>query len=266
MKSGLPPSAEPPSAAPPPEVLAWAERTADAVRAVAGSQLTALYLHGSAVLGGWSPRSDVDVLAVAGDGTADAAVTATARCLARMGASCPGRGLESSVVSAAAAARATPPWTFLMHVATGPGEPASGRIVSGRDDGGDRDLVMHYAVCRAAGLAVLGPPPRDVIGEIGRREILGYLADELCWGLEHAPEPYAVLNACRALIYLSDGQIVSKIAGGLAALSTGAGPAEVISRALAQQQGLAPVRPPGMDAVEFVLAAIAELTGAADFG
>ncbi len=266
MRSGLPPSAGQPPAEPPSEVLAWAERTADAVRAVAGSHVTALYLHGSAVLGGWSPRSDVDVLAVAGDGAPHAAITATARCLARMGASCPGRGLESSVVSAAAAARAAPPWIFLVHVATGPGEPAGGRIASGRDHDGDRDLLMHYAVCRAAGLAALGPPPRDVIGEVARTEILGYLADELCWGLEHAPEPYAVLNACRALIYLSDGQIVSKITGGLAALSTGAGPAEVISRALAQQQGHAPVRQPGMDAVEFVLAVTAELTGAADFG
>ena len=261
MRSGVPPPE-----GPPPEVLAWAERAADAARAVAGSQLTALYLHGSAVLGGWSPRSDVDVLVVAADGAADAAVAAIADGLARMAASCPGRGLESSVVSATAAARAAPPWTFLVHVATGPGEPTGGRIASGRDHGGDRDLLMHYAVCRAAGLAALGPPPRQVIGEVGRREILGYLADELSWGLEHAPEPYAVLNACRALIYLAEGRIVSKITGGLTALSGGAGPPEVISRALAQQQSLAPVRQPEMDAVEFVLAAAAELTEAADLG
>jgi hypothetical protein len=79
---------------------------------------------------------------------------------------------------------------------------------------------------------------------VPRRAILDYLAGELRWGIEHAPEAYAVLNACRALIYLTDQQIVSKIAGGEAALRRGAGPAEVIQRALGQQRGSEPDRPP----------------------
>ena len=42
-------------------------------------------------------------------------------------------------------------------------------------------------------------------GVVPRRVILDYLAGELHWGAGHAPEAYAVLNACRALIYLTDG-------------------------------------------------------------
>ena len=122
---------------------------------------------------------------------------------------------------------------------------------------------MHYAVCRAAGWPVCGPPPQDLIGAVPGRAILDYLAGELGWGIGHAPEAYAVLNACRAQIYLTDQQIVSKIAGGEAVLSRGTGPADVIERGLAQQRGSKPDQPPASDAVSFVLATVAALRSAA---
>jgi hypothetical protein len=56
---------------------------------------------------------------------------------------------------------------------------------------------------------------------------------------------------------------VSKIAGGEAVLSRGTGRAEVIERALAQQRGSDPNRPPAADAVSFVLATAATLRSAA---
>jgi hypothetical protein len=64
------------------------------------------------------------------------------------------------------------------------------------------------------------------------------------------------------LIYLTDHKIVSKIAGGEAVLSRGNGPAEVIQRALAQQRGSEPDRPPAADAVSFALATAAMLRSA----
>ena len=72
-----------------------------------------------------------------------------------------------------------------------------------------------------------------------------------------------MLNACRALIYLTGGQIVSKIAGGEAMLRRGTGPAEVIGRALAQQRGSEPDRSPGPDAIGSVLGTAAALRSAA---
>jgi Domain of unknown function (DUF4111) len=110
------------------------------------------------------------------------------------------------------------------------------------------DLLTHYAVCRAAGWPADGPPPQAIIGPVGRPLILDYLAGELRWGLEHAPEAYAVLNTCRALIYLADGGLVSKVAGGDTALRRGLGPAGLIRRALTQQEGRA------AEAAAFVLA------------
>ena len=93
--------------------------------------------------------------------------------------------------------------------------------------------------------------------------ILGYLADELGWGLAHAPECYAVLNACRALVFLSDGTIVSKVAGGLAALDRASAPPGLVRDALDQQQGRTPERPPGPAAISFVTGVAAALRAAA---
>jgi Domain of unknown function (DUF4111) len=244
-------------------VLAYATAVAQEVTTASGGSLQAAYLHGSAVLGGWQPASDVDMLFVVAGETSAGALASIAGVLAaradRAGG-CPGRGLECSVVTAKAAAAPRAPWPYLLRVVA---EPAGRRIQDGADSPGDADLIMHYAVCRAAGHALTGPAPCDVIGQVPRQTILSYLAEELNWGLQHAPEAYAVLNACRARVYMMDDEIVSKIAGGEAALDRGFGPAELIMRALSQQRGRAAGQQPGDDAVEFVRQTAAALLEAA---
>jgi streptomycin 3"-adenylyltransferase len=245
-------------------VVAYARALTGQLTVVSEGLLQAAYLHGSAALGGWVPgRSDVDMLLVAADGISSAAVTRMGEVLREGADRCPGPELECSVVTVAQARQPRPPWPFVLHVAAGPGKP--GRIVRpGSGSPGDSDLLMHYAVCRAAGWPVCGPPPQDLIGVVPRRAVLDYLAGELGWGIEHAPQAYAVLNACRAMIYLTDHKIVSKIMGGETVLSRGTGPTEVIERALAQQRGSEPDRPPAADAVSFVRATAAMLRSAAD--
>jgi hypothetical protein len=101
---------------------------------------------------------------------------------------------------------------------------------------------MHYAVVHQAGWPLHGPPPRELIGPVPRPVILSYLADELIWGLEHASEAYAVLNACRALLFAADGRIVSKIDGGQTALIHGA-PTSLIHAAATTRRQAAPASP-----------------------
>ncbi|HUA43409.1 MAG TPA: aminoglycoside adenylyltransferase domain-containing protein [Streptosporangiaceae bacterium] len=243
----------------PDRVLAYAAAVTEALTAASGGSLHASYLHGSAVLGGWQPGSDVDMLFVAADNASGSTLKRMAAVLADrsdQAGGCPGRGLECSIVTATAAATPSAPWPYLLHAVA---EPGGCLIQDGADTPGDPDLLMHYAVCRAAGHALTGSPPRDIIGPVPRQAILGYLADELDWGLGHATEAYAVLNACRALVFLADDAIVSKIAGGDAALDRGFGPAELIMRALSQQRGCAGVQQPEADAAEFVLAAAGAL-------
>jgi hypothetical protein len=244
---------------PPASVLAYAQLVAAEVAATTGGLLQAVYVHGSAALGGWqADRSDVDMLLIADDAVSAATLDQMAGSLVATSAACPGRGLESSAVGSAQARAPAAPWPYLLHVATGPGEPG-GRIHRGADSAGDADLLIHYAVARAAGWAAYGPPAADLIGEVSRPAILEYLAGELDWGLQHAPEAYAVLNACRSLMYLEEGRIVSKIAGGKAALRLGQGPEQIIRSALAQQEGREPEQPSREEAIDFVLSAGAAL-------
>ena len=236
----------------------YAARLTAEMAALLGPALAGAYLHGSAALGGWvAQRSDVDVLFVVADDVTGEAVAAAGDLLAGS-AGCPGRGLECSVVTAGQAGRPAPPWPFVLHLGLRDGAPALHR---GSSVPGDADLLMHYAVCRAVGITLAGPSPADAVGQVARPVILDYLAGELAWGLANAPECYAVLNACRALVYLDEDRIVSKVAGGLAALERGSGPPGLVRRALDQQRGRVPEQPPGPDAAAFVRKVSAVLTG-----
>ncbi len=219
------------------------------------------YLHGSAALGGWvAARSDVDILLVVSDEMDAGRVRAVGELLVAADAGCPGAGLEVSLVTADQAARPRPPHAFLLHG----GHDRDGlRLVYGTEVGGDPDLIMHYVACREAGVTLYGAPARELIGPVGRGAVLGYLASELDWGIEHGTESYAVLNACRALEFLDGGRVVSKVAGGEAALARGGGPAELIRQALDQQRALAPARPPGPAAIELAREVGARLASAA---
>lgn len=201
------------------------------LRAALGHALTGVYLHGSAAMGGWHPaRSDVDVLIVVSRALSDAEKSATGRLLA--GVPCPGSELECSVVCASTLAIVSERPPFELHVCTG----ATAKTVDGTGHPGDSDLVMHYAVCRARGIAFAGPPPADVFPEVPRQMLVRAFAEELLWGLEHAPAHYAVLNACRAWAYAEDGQILSKVEGGDWALQRGF-EREAVEQALALQSG-----------------------------
>jgi len=253
------PALDDPAAAASPR--SYAKRLAGDLDTLLGGALAAAYLHGSAALGGWlADRSDVDILFVVPDHLLDEAAQAGGL-LTRSGPRCPGRGLEASIVTMSQAARPAPPWPFVLHVGFGDGGMT---LVPGDAMPGDPDLLMHYAVCRVAGIAVAGPSPTAMIGAVQRPQILAYLAGELAWGLANAPENYAVLNACRALVYLDDGRIMSKIEGGLTALNRGIGPPGVVRRALEQQQARAPERAAGKGAILFVRESAAVLSAAAE--
>jgi Domain of unknown function (DUF4111) len=231
------------------EPFGFARRLAHEIAECCSGALRGAYLHGSAALGGWvAERSDVDILLVADDELAAGRVRAVGELLAAADAGCPGSGLEVSLVTVAAAARPRPPHAFLLHGA----RDADGlRLVYGTEVSGDPDLIMHYVVSREAGITLYGAPARELIGPADRGVVLRYLAAELDWGIDHGTESYAVLNACRALEFLDGGRVVSKVAGGEAALRHRTGPAGLIRRALDQQRALAAARPPGPEAIEF---------------
>ncbi len=171
---------------------------------VVGDRLVGAYPHGSLLLGGYRPsRSDIDVVVVVEDPLSVDEQAAIGARLAHDALPCPAIGLELSVVTRAVAAAPSARPPFELHVTTAAQDR---KVVDGHGHPGDLDLVLHFAVCHA-----LGCPP---FAEVPAALVLAQVSDELTWAMEHVPDEYAVLNACRALRYATDGALVSKVAGG----------------------------------------------------
>lgn len=217
---------------------AYARDVASAAASVLGSRLVGAYLHGSAVLGGFDARrSDVDVLVVCDGPVPPAQRTATAGALGQQQLPCPARGLELSMVTAQAARHVTAAPAFELHMTTAPDDA---KVIDGHGRAGDADLVLHFAVCRSTGrLLGPGPPAAEVFGPVPDGLVRTQLAAELRWGAGHAPGEYAVLNACRAWRFATDGALVSKVDGGRWAIPRVRGPdRELIRVALDRQRCL----------------------------
>jgi hypothetical protein len=54
-------------------------------------------------------------------------------------------------------------------------------------------------------LAVYGPPASEVFAPVPEQRLIRAVHDEVRWGQEHGHLSYAVLNACRALRFATDG-------------------------------------------------------------
>jgi Domain of unknown function (DUF4111) len=211
---------------------------------VVGPALVGVYLHGSAALGGWSAeRSDIDLLGVVARPLERRAKREISARLNHPSLTCPApAGLELSLVTAAVAADPPRRPPFELHVDTGP----SPQTHLGGPAAADPDLLLHFAVCRRAGVAVAGPDPLQVFAEPPRAWLLERAAAELRWAVRHGNFAYRVLNACRAWRYLEDDVLGSKVDGGrwarLRLVDTedpGAG--ALVDAAVAAQLDLAPM-------------------------
>jgi streptomycin 3"-adenylyltransferase len=231
----------------PPEVLAYGRALSEAL---ARPGMVGVYLHGSAVLGGFRPgASDVDVIAVVAVPLDDQ--LAVGESLAAV-PGCPGTALELSVVTAATAA-VPGDCPFEVHVNTG----RAVAVTPGAGHPGDPDLVLHCAVCREHAVAVTGPAPREVFGPVPRERVLAALVAELEWAVERAPATYAVLNACRALRFAACGDLCSKVDGGDWYLGRQPGDRVVLAALASQRTG--PPGPTPREAARFVTAVLARL-------
>ena len=218
-----------------PAVEAYLAALVRVLQARLGDGLVGAYLHGSAVLGGWHPdRSDVDILAVCAAPVDPRALDELAAAVSVAALPCPVEsGLEFGLVTAASAAEPCAEPRFELDLTT---SAAGDRPTPGHDRPGHADYLMHFAVCRAHGRALTGPPPAEVFGEAPPALLDAAFVGELRWGAAHASPSYRVLNACRAWRFAAARELVSKVDGGEWALGRGEGD-EAIRAALAHQRG-----------------------------
>lgn len=241
----------------PSTVETYVEEVTERLKELLGADLVGHYLHGSVVLGDFAEgRSDVDVVAVSSRPLSPGEKKAIAERLSQGALPCPATGLEFHVLwRREIAPREAPP--FELHLSTSTdGRPD--RVVDGHGHPGDPDLVMHFAVLRDHGRAVLGPAADKVFPVISRGMLLQAFRGELAWAKENASPSYQVLNACRALRYLDEGSLCSKTAGGEWARGRVNEPS-TIDAALRHRRGLTDAHPDPEAACAFLLGALQRL-------
>jgi streptomycin 3"-adenylyltransferase len=208
-----------------------------------GDDLVGVYLHGSAVLGGFRwESSDLDLLALSRVALTDLRFHRVVDSLATL--QYPAKGLEFTLMTAGEASQpelSAP--RFQMHLTTGDSN-AVRSVVDGRLRQGDRDLILHLAVCRDYGDTIVGPPAQISLAAIPDDAIESAMRDEIGWAREHGSLEYLVLTSARAWLFFATQRIASKIDAGEWAAAHDAEPA-VIEAALERQRGSTTTIPAG---------------------
>jgi hypothetical protein len=198
--------------------VAFAERLADCCANVLGDRVVAVILHGSLVLGDFTPGwSDVDLLVVVEQPLADAEIGALREAVEMLRGEAPSR-VDLRVMTRAVAASPTPSPALEVYIELQPGQPLAveTRVA------GEPDLVVELSIVRVHGRSLGGADPGTIIVavpnawvvEIGDRQLAAW--ESLVDDVAHAE--LMVLTACRIWRFSAEGVHCSKPAAGRWAL------------------------------------------------
>jgi predicted nucleotidyltransferase len=237
-----------------PETQSYLDRVVSTLGDHLGSGLIGVYLHGSLAVGAFHPgRSDIDVLAICAEPLSSEARRKLGEALRAIPTPGSGADLEFSLVTeeAARAASSAPP----VEVHVSQEEPF---VVDGSERPGDEDLVVHFAMARARGQALMGPEPEQMFPEPDRASLIRAFLSDLRWARERGvaaweghemPElasmAYRALNAARSWRYLETGDLGSKTEGAAWLKRRDSDPRvhALLDVALAYQRGAVPEPP-----------------------
>jgi len=174
-----------------------------------GDRLVAVILHGSLVLGDYSPASsDVDLLAIVERSLTDDELAALVELvLARRGEAA---GIDLRVVTRAVAGKPTESPAMELYVGVhNDHEPEQLRRIDG-----ERDLVAELSMVRADGRSLVGPDPTAVVAAMPAQWVVAYgdqvleRWQQLTDDAEHAA--LMVLTTCRIWRFAVEGVHCSK--------------------------------------------------------
>lgn len=180
-----------------------------------GNNLVGLYLHGSLAMGCFTPKSDIDLIAVVKEPMDFKTKRALIDEILKVGP-LPEKGLEMSVILEKNIKPFIHPMPFELHYSPyhKPLYESDKNYICGGTT--DRDLAAHITVTKLRGVTLWGRPIEEVIGSIPRH----YFIDALMYDIEDArdritDDPVNVtLNLCRTLYFLRQGFVGSKLEGG----------------------------------------------------
>ena len=186
-------------------------------RAVLGDKLAGFYAHGSIAFGcfRWE-TGDIDFLAVAKSPLTQAEKVALIRALLARTPDAPEKGIEMSVVLESVCRSFEHPAPFELHFSNAWLDrcAADAEGYCRAPHGGDPDLAAHFAVTREAGLALYGPPPKEMFAPVPREAVLDSIRADVEDGDILENPVYCALNLCRALAYREESKLLSKAGGG----------------------------------------------------
>lgn len=192
----------------------------DRCREILGSGFTGLYVHGSYAMGGFSPlKSDIDYIIVCDhepDGAVKRQLMDTTIAFERLS---PAKGLEMHLMTRGDCLQYSDPPRFVLHY-SGAHTQAYLNDPHGyvsRMRGQDIDLWAHLTVLRARGAAWAGPAICDTFAPVPDGMYIKSVLSDLAW--DEGDCMYHVLNHCRTLAYIADGQVRSKAEGAKWALT-----------------------------------------------
>lgn len=180
-------------------------------RAVCGTHLVSVAAVGSVALGDYRHgRSDTDVTVVVDQPLPGRTLSDLAAVLTHPGLPCPATGLELVVYDAGFAARPSGEAGYLLDLNTGPLLP--GKVSFDPAESPAFWYVIDRSVAHRCGLPLYGRPPRDVIAEPGRADLLTALrASVREHGLaEGHLGDNRVLNGCRSVLFCRTGHWQAK--------------------------------------------------------
>ena len=206
----------------------------DRLREVLRERMLGVYVGGSYALGDYLPgRSDLDLAAVVRSPFPTSLEDAIVAVLRHESLPCPARCLELVVYREETASSETATAEFELNLNTGAGMPVSVWSRSVPDEVGGHWFPIDRSVLSQVGVALLGPPAREVFAPIPRRELLPVLTESVRWHREHeSATGNAVLNACRSLRFAEEGRWSSKPAAGRWASERGVAPGGLVLQAL----------------------------------
>ncbi|MGW0177908.1 aminoglycoside adenylyltransferase domain-containing protein [Nocardia sp. NPDC003345] len=184
---------------------------------VYGRYTVGVYAVGSLALGDYRHgRSDIDIAVIVSPEASGESARELARVLTHPVLPCPAAGLELVVYDADFAATPSPRAGYLLNLNTGADLPSVADFDAGR--AADFWFVLDRAVAHRCGLALTGPPVRNVLAAPRPEHVLAAIADSV---REHATGPghladNRVLNGCRAVVFCRTGRWTAKRAAGRA--------------------------------------------------
>ena len=201
-----------------------------------GEELLGAYLIGSGALGGAvAEQSDLDLVAVCAHAPSPTEIQQLVTALTQEAMTWPVRGMEFVLYPRAAVAMPARAPAFAINLNVGPRMP----LHLSTDPAAEPAhwFVIDLAILHEHGVALFGPPARDLVAPIPRAWLLAALADGLAWHAANEPALHqSVLNAGRAWRYAVEGVWSSKDAAATWALARAEDPG-LIRMALAVRHG-----------------------------